>query len=173
MRSSRRTIAGVGTMILLIIATRALAQTRPGEPPPPSMDELRRMFDAQQYQDVVRHVVKVLSLKESPAGYDRHELLRLKAESHLRLGDAEPAAKSFDDAAVVAKDEATAALDRATALLSRRARQNIYKPKTTSSAVGAGEGLPLLDPVGRKLVRLHAGQVRQQLLGRVREKRQL
>ena len=154
MRGSRPALGGVVAMILLIIitATRALAQTRPSETPPPSMADLQRMFDAREYQDVVRHVLKVLSLKgDAAAGYDRHELLRLKGESHLRLGDAEPAAKAFDDAAVVATDEATAALDRATALLARRARQNVYKPKTTSSAVGAGEGLPLLDPVGRKL----------------------
>ena len=152
MRSSGRALACVGAMIILITAARALAQTRPSEPSPPSMHELQRMFDAREYQDVVRHAVKVLALKgEAAAQYDRHELLRLKAESHLRLGDAEPAAKAFEDAAVVAKDEATAALDRATALLSRRARQNIYRPKTPSSAFGAGEGLPVLDPVGRKL----------------------
>jgi hypothetical protein len=138
--------------IVLIVATRSLAQTRPSEPPPPSMDELRRMFDARQYQDVVRHAVRVLALKgESAAQYDRHEMLVLKAESHLRLGDAEPAAKAFDDAAAAAKDEHAAALDRATALLARRSRQNIYKSKTTSSTLGAGERLSLLDPVGRKL----------------------
>ena len=110
------------------------------------------MFDAHKYQDVVRHVVKVLQLKgETAAAYDRHEMLLLKAESHLRLGDGEPAAKAFDEAADAAKDVSTAATDRATALLLRRAKQNVYRPKTTSSSVAAGEGLSVVEPVSRKL----------------------
>jgi hypothetical protein len=154
MRSSGRGLTAVVAVAIAIIATRLLAQTRPSEPPPPpSMAQLQRMFDARQYQDVVRHAVKVLALKgDAAAQYDRHEVLVLKAESHLRLGDAEPAAKAFDEAAAVASDEpAAAALDRATALLARRARQNVYRPRSPSPAVSAGEGLSLLDPVGRKL----------------------
>jgi hypothetical protein len=127
------------------------AQTGPTDSTP-SPDELRRMFDARQYRDVVRHAVKVLQLKgESAAAYDRHDVLVLKAEAHLHLGDAEPAAKAFEEAAAAAPDEAAAAKHRATAQLARRAKQNVYKPRTPSSAVGAGEGLSLLDPVARKI----------------------
>ena len=153
MRSRGPVLARAGAVIVLILATHAVAQTRPSEaPPPPSIDELHRMFDARQYQDVVRHVVSIIARKgEAAARYDRHELLRLKGESHLRLGDAEPAAKAFEEAAAVATDEPSAALDRATALLARRARQNVYRPRSPSPAVSAGEGLSLLDPVGRKL----------------------
>src|SRR5688572_23191763 len=142
---------GLCALLMLTMPTRVAAQTRPADSPP-SPDELRQMFDARQYRDVVRHVVKLLQLKgEASAAYDRHEVLLLKAEAHLHLGDAEPAAKAFEEAAAVAPDEAVAASARATALLARRAKQNVYVPKAPSSAVGAGEGLSLLDPVARKL----------------------
>ncbi len=138
-------------LLLLVFTCNVLAQTRPADVPP-SPDELRQMFDARNYRDVVRHVVKVLQLKGEPAAaYDRHEVLLLKAEAHLHLGDTEPAAKAFEEASAAAPDEAAAARDRATALLARRAKQNVYKPKTPSSSVAAGEGLSLLDPAGRKL----------------------
>ena len=138
-------------LLALIVGAHATAQTRPADAAP-SSDELRRLFDERKYQDVVRHVVKVLQLKgESAASYDRYEMLVLKAESHLRLGDAEPAAKAFDEAADLAADPAAAAKDRATALLVRRAKQNVYRPKTTSSSTAAGEGLSIVDPVARKL----------------------
>ena len=139
--------------ILMGCCTAALAQTRPADALP-STDELRRTFDERKYKDVVRNVAKILQLKgEAAAQYDRHELLVLKAESHLRLGDAEPAAKAFEDAAGAATDEPAAATDRAMALLARRAKQNFYRPRTTTpaSAVAAGEGLSILDPAGRKL----------------------
>ena len=146
-----RFVAAACVALLMLRTNVALAQTRPSDVLP-SPDELRETFDARAYQEVVRHAVKVLQLKgEAAAAYDRHEVLVLKAESHLHLGDAEPAAKAFDEAAAAAPDEAAAAKDRATALLARRAKQNAYKPKTASSSVAPGEGLSLLDPVARKL----------------------
>src|SRR5687768_2112054 len=146
-----RFVAAACAALLVLCPDVGIAQTRPSDALP-SPGELRQMFDARAYQDVVRHAVKVPQLKgESAAAYDRHEVLVLKAEAHLHLGDAEPAAKAFEEAAAAAPDDATAAKDGATALLARRAKQNAYKPKAPSSSVAPGEGLSLLDPVARKL----------------------
>jgi hypothetical protein len=129
-----------------------MAQTRPASTQPggTDADELHGLFDAQQYQQVVRRAAQVLGGKGAPTGEQRHGALVLKAEAHLRMGDLVLAARTFDEAAAAATDERAAAVDKSTAVLLRRAKRSGYLPKT-GPAAEAREVLPVVEPDGRRL----------------------
>jgi hypothetical protein len=140
----------------LILVADAMAQTRPATTAPgpataPTMDELHLLFDQREYHQVIRHAARLLTLKSSEATHDRHELLDLKAEAHLRLGDADLAAKTFEQASEVAVDDAARAVDVATALLVRRSGRAGYIPRVVERGQAQQQPLPIVEPAARKL----------------------
>ena len=111
-------------------------------------ETLRQLFRDGQYQRVVREAVKVLDLYgEAAKLYDRHEVIVLKAESHLRLAQQDLAADGFDDAAAVAASPEAHDIDFATARLIRQSKRARYVPRTGSLA---GAEIDILEPDSRK-----------------------
>ncbi len=121
-----RALAG---LILIVVAAPTLGQSRPTDPAA-AIAELRDLFSEEQYPQVIRGTNRLLGVKSTSAN-DRHALLELKAEAHLRLGDSAPAAKAFDEAAEAAPDEREAAMDRAMAILVRRSKKNVFRPSNS------------------------------------------
>jgi hypothetical protein len=96
----------------------------------PTQEEIQQDYDGQKYQDVLKKVASVLSLKGNAAqGYDRVALYKLKAESHLRLKQNAPAIEAFTNAAKEATDAKIAGECNALALLVKRSPGGRYTPK--------------------------------------------
>jgi hypothetical protein len=76
-------------------------------------------------------MTRVLVLKGKAAdGYDKHELLRIKGETHLRMKASQPAISAFAEASKIAPDGPAAAVDIATELLLRKSGAGFnYQPK--------------------------------------------
>src|SRR5690349_9288162 len=78
-----RLVASLMTMGAFFFASGAAAA--PGDPLP-TPEEIHQTFDQQQYPQVLQKLQRVLQLKGLAAKpYDRHDLLRLKGETHLRM----------------------------------------------------------------------------------------
>jgi hypothetical protein len=124
-----------------------LLQTRPSNAF--SLDELRAAFDAGKYQETVKQATKILSLRgEEGYAYDKHEVMRLKAESHLRLGQNPLAIDAFREASELATDAESRDADRATVILIERCKRSSYIPKVPAKS-GRPEGIDILEPASR------------------------
>jgi hypothetical protein len=118
--------------------------------PLPTQEELRALYDAGDYTQVLQKMGRVLILKGTAAkAYDRHGLLRLKAESHLRLKQAGAAAAAFDDAAEVAADPNDKAVDLATELLIKRSPNLKFTAKARDKN-NPPEPIDIVEAQGRK-----------------------
>src|SRR5689334_18952344 len=83
---------------LILAAGGALGQSA-GEPPLPTMQDLRDTYAAGQYRTCVQQVARVLNLKTPAAEkYDRSELLGLRGDCLLNLGDRAGAIKAYAEA---------------------------------------------------------------------------
>ena len=106
--------------------------------PVPTTDDLRALFEKGDYNETLKQVSRVLSLKGKAAeGVDRYELLMLRAESHLHLKATGAALPALEEAAKLAPDEAAAAKSRALAILVKRSKNLQYTPKVAGGAKGA------------------------------------
>jgi hypothetical protein len=116
----------------------------------PTAAEIHELFDQGKYPQVLQKLQRVLILKGAAAKpYDRHDLLRLRGETQLRLKTPVPAAQSFAEAAEATDDAAAVAVDRATALLIKRSQQQAYTPKNNGKGK-APETIPIIEPESRK-----------------------
>src|SRR5436309_2378435 len=108
-----------------------VASQAAGAEPLPTQDDIHQLFDQGKYPLVLQKLQRVLLLKGAAAKpYDRHDLLRLKGETQLRLKAQTAAAQAFAEAAdEVAKDTQGGDVDRATALLIKRSQNFAYTPK--------------------------------------------
>ena len=115
-----------GLVLLLSLPLRAAPPD-----PLPSQQSIRDTYAAGDYQKVLQLLQRVLVLKGKAAeGYDRHELLLIKAETHVRMKASQPAISAFAEASKIAPDGPAAAMDIATELLFRKASAGFnYQPK--------------------------------------------
>lgn len=115
------------------------AKPRPAKPaaarapananPLPGADEIRKSFEDGNYKETLQKLSRVLALRGDAARvYDRHALLRLKAEAQLKLKDASGAAASFEQAAREAPDDRSRAVDVATQMVVRRSKNLSFTP---------------------------------------------
>ncbi len=146
----RRVGFAVGILALLNIASLAAAVPAAADPLP-TQEEIRDLYKDGKYAAVLQKIARVLVLKgEAAKPYDRHELLRLKGETHLQLRATRPAQAAFGDAAAATDNPEAQATDTAMQLLVKRATTFAYVPKTHDKSRPA-EPIPLLDPEKRKL----------------------
>lgn len=137
-------IVAICAMVLTFASTCLAAD------PLPTPEEIHAAFDQQQYSQVLQKLQRVLLLKGAAAApYDRHDLLRLKGETHLRMKAAQPAVQAFDDAAGETSDLKQAAVDRATAVLIKRSPALHYLPKVKEKGKPV-EPIDIVDAEGRK-----------------------
>jgi hypothetical protein len=132
----------IAAVALLWMSSLAGAQPLPGQA------EIQDLYAQGKYPQVLQGLNRLLALKGAAArAYDRHELLRIKGETHLRLKAAAPALQAFDAAAFETDDAVTAASDLATALLIKRSQQMAYQPRGKGKTKAP---IPILEADARK-----------------------
>lgn len=164
---TRRTLPAA--VVLLLSASVAIAQVppkpsarpgagpganapaaRPGAEPPPSAEEIKQLASEGKHREALQKLSRALALKgDAAAAYDRHELLRLKAEAHLNIKDTAAAASAFAAAAKEAPDDTARAEDKAAELVVKRSRNLQYTPRPAKKG-GKAEPINIADPESRK-----------------------
>jgi len=96
----------------------------------PSVDEIKQLMTEGKHREALQKLSRALAMKGTAADqYDKHELLRLKAEAHLNLKDAAAASSAFAAAAKEAKDDTARAEDKASELVVKRSKNLQFTPK--------------------------------------------
>lgn len=124
----------------------------PAEPPAtPTQADVERAYQAGRHPEALRLLTQLLSLRGKAAeGHDRHELLRLKGETLLRMRDPSGAAKAYGEAGEAAADPSAAAVDVATeAVLSRASAGLTFAPRGRAKG-RAGGPIDVVAPDGRR-----------------------
>lgn len=136
--------------LLAVLVFLSVGRAAAGAEALPTAAEIHQLYDEGKYPQVLQKLQRVLILKGAAAKpYDRHDLLRLRGETQLRLKSAVPAAQSFTEAAEATDDAAAIAVDRATALLIKRSQQQAFTPKNSGKGKAA-EAIPIVEPESRK-----------------------
>ena len=123
---------------------------KPAADPAPTIEEIKRLLDEGKHREALQKLSRALALKGDAAKqYDRHELLRTKAEAHLNIKDTAAAASAFAAAAKEAPDEASRAQDKASEIVVKRSKNLVFTPKPTKKGDKA-EPVEIVDPEKRK-----------------------
>ena len=123
---------------------------RPAAEPPPSVEEIKQLSSDGKHREALQKLSRALALKgDAAAAYDRHELLRLKAEAHLNIKDTAAAASAFAAAAKEAPDDAARAADKAAELVVKRSKNLQFTPRPAKKG-GKAEPIDIADPESRK-----------------------
>src|SRR3954463_6049733 len=89
----------IAACLLLMCAPIVPAQQKQSGAPMPTMQDLRDMYAAAQYRICAQQVARVLNLKTPAAQqYERGQLLALRGDCLLNLGDRAGAIKAYTDA---------------------------------------------------------------------------
>lgn len=138
---------------VVLALSAAPAPAQPADPLPTHAD-IRQSFDAGDYPRALQKLTRVLTLRGKAAEpYDRHALLVLQGETHLRMRAGTLAGKAFAEAAKEAKDGPAAAADVAAELLVKRSSVGLaYQPKAKDPAdkTKALPAIDIVDPASRK-----------------------
>lgn len=127
----RRPLRAVSLLTLAFGLLAPVVSRAAGAEALPTQDDIHQLFDQGKYPLALQKLQRVLVLKGAAAKpYDRHDLLRLKAETHLRMKVQAAAAQAFTEAADEAGQDTHAGdVDRAMALLIKRSQNFAYTPK--------------------------------------------
>jgi hypothetical protein len=119
-------------------------------PPMLTMDEVKKLVDAGQYQDALKAISRINQLKgPAAAPYNHHEVLMLLAECQLQTKQTTAAKSTLDIAhkeAVTVLDEQKAAEASALKQLIEKSPGFNYTPRTGTSR----KPIPILDRILRK-----------------------
>lgn len=138
------------SLLLVFCLALAPAPAAPTAEKLPATEDIRKLFEAGNYREALQKLSKVINLKgDAAAVYDKHELWRMKAESHLKLKDTNAAANAFAQAAKQATDEKEAAFDHASELVVKRSKNLSFTPKPTKAGEKAVP-IDISDPEKRK-----------------------
>jgi hypothetical protein len=130
-------------MILAVSVTLCLVATTGATTRAPS--EAQKAFDAGEYRQALRDISKGLSLTApEPTPNEKYELLMLRGDSLLRLGERAYACDAFGAATDAAPDFSSAATAKATAVLITLSGGPAYRPTR-----GQGEPIPIAPPESR------------------------
>src|SRR4051794_29348252 len=134
----------VAACLLLLAAPMTSPQPKPaGTPPIPTMQDLRDMYAATQYRICTQQVARVLNLKTPAAQeYDRGELLALRGDCLLNLGDRAGATKAYTEAQKSGNPDVWCHA-RAMELLVKSGK---YRPKPAAAAAATTSPSPDADP---------------------------
>ncbi|MDB5294684.1 MAG: hypothetical protein JWO31_667 [Phycisphaerales bacterium] len=109
--------------LLVCLAGSTLAWAAAVADPLPTPADAQAAYDAGRYPEALQAVTRLLAIKGKMAeAHDRHALLRLKAETYLRVAPPNPpaAAQAFGEAAKSAADGPATADDLAAEMLLKR-----------------------------------------------------
>jgi hypothetical protein len=134
------TIVGLTAALCLAATTLAAPRAQPD-----AITEARKTFDAGDYRQALREISKGLSLTApEPTPDEKYQLLMLRGESLLRIGERAYAVNAFEAAANATADLQKAAVAKATAVLITLSSGPVYQPTG-----GAGEPIPIVPPDSR------------------------
>jgi hypothetical protein len=118
--------------------------------PLPTVESVQKALKENDAPEALKQVNRLLSLRGKAAeGLDKHELLTLKGEAHLRLKATEAAAAAFRQAAAATEDPQQQAVARATEALIKKSKQLAYTPKKIAKGDKA-EPVDVVDPDSRQ-----------------------
>ena len=137
-------------VLIALLALPAVAADAPAGGD--SQAELKQMFDAKQYKELLPKLSKVLALRGPAAeGYDRYALFMMKGESSLQAHAKLAAVDAFKQAAKATDDHNLAMTATADAVLARDANgAGAYVPKTGTPKGDKPEPIDILAPDSRK-----------------------
>jgi hypothetical protein len=140
-------LTSFGLAMMLLVASSAHA----GDPPP-TQDDLKQLFDAGNYKELLPKLTKALAVKGADAAqYDRFQLLTMKGEASLRTHAKEAAGDAFKLAGAAATKPEDAATALGTAELIHQANGTLkYLPKVRASKTEKPEPIDIVDPTSRK-----------------------
>ena len=117
---------------------------------PPDVGEIRKLLDEGKAREALQKLSRALALKGKAASvYDRYDLLRLKAEAHLRLKDASAATSAFAAAAKETEDEVARAECKASEIVIKRSKNLQFTPKADKKNQKP-QPIDIADPEKRK-----------------------
>src|SRR5436190_497403 len=136
-----------GAIVLAVLGGILFITSRSaGADSPDPISDAQQKLDAGQFKDAITVVTQALTrTRPDDDSAQRAQLLTIKGEALLRMGQTATAASTFDMAVKSAPDVRTAALARANGLLIRAASQGKYRPKS-----GGGQPIDIIDPESRK-----------------------
>ena len=118
----------------------------------PTMAQVQALFDAGNYNDLLKALSRVLPLKGKAAEpYDRQKLLQIKLDTHMKLKQQAPAIAVLNEMADDAGDDEPAKQSaRAMVQLIKRSKAFVYTPKPSKKTTKAPAPLDITDPIARK-----------------------
>jgi len=117
----------------------------------PTMDQMQALFDAGNYNELLKDFAKVLPLKGKAAEpYDRQKLLQLKLDTHMKLKQQAPAIATLNEMIDSTDDEPAKQSARATIQLIKRSKLFVYTPKPAKKTPKPSAPLDITDPIARK-----------------------
>lgn len=163
----------MGTLVMIAATASAAAQQRPAatsttrdepqsEKPTaaptqaksealPSPDDVKKLIDDGNAGEAIKQIARLLSLRGKAAeGYDKYELLTLKADAHLRVRAGAAAAAAMRQAGDVAVAPEKKAYCRAMEELIRRSKNLAYTPRRKDKDGPKPEPVDLVDPESRR-----------------------
>lgn len=118
--------------------------------PLPTTDGIRQLLQSGNAPDALKQINRLLSLRgKSAEGFDKHELLTLKGDTHLKLKANEAALAAFRQAAAATDDPQEQAVARATELLIKRSKNLAYTPKKVAKG-DKPEPIDVVEPDSRQ-----------------------
>lgn len=117
-----------------------------GDNPLPTVEEIQALFDKGEFNETLKQLSRLLSLKGKAAqGMDRYTLLMLRGESHLRLKANSAATKALAEAAKAAPDDEAKAKARALSILIKRSKNLQFTPKVAAGGKAAASAIDITD----------------------------
>lgn len=141
-------------LLLAFVTIAAPSALGANADPSAAVDDIKAAYEKGDYNETLRLISRVLALKGKAAeGLDRIELLRLRAESHLKLKATTNAITALEEAAKAAKtaqDDKAASEARALILLIKRSKNLQFTPKLTVEKGAAKEPIDITDTEKRE-----------------------
>jgi hypothetical protein len=140
------------SLLCLALMLFAASPVRAADPPP-TPDELKQLFDAGNYKELLPKLNKALAVKGPDAAqYDKYQLLTMKGEASLQTHSKQVAADAFKQAGAAATKPEDVATALGTAELIRQANGQLkYLPKAKPSKDEKPEPIDIVDAASRKL----------------------
>jgi hypothetical protein len=133
-----------------ILLSLAAATSRAANPPLPTLDEIKQLYNEGDYRGALAASRRIVNLRDDAlAGYDRHPVRMILAECQLRLRMVKDAADTLTTADEVAKHNGNvvdASEARSLAVLIRNSDSHYYQPLTGTKR----ERIDILNDATRK-----------------------
>jgi hypothetical protein len=153
------------TNLILLLATiigGAASFSRAATPPEPlpTANQAHQEFTDGKYREAIKSISKIAASREWQAKqFDKHDLLLLKGEAHLKLKESAAAAAAFEAASKETTDKPAAAVAHMTSILIKKCIGTHFIPKAT-----ADKRIPGKSPTDRLTIDIVEPEMRKEAL---------